>query len=62
MLARKNILFILNLIHLNDYGRKVIGNVGASFGFTSDWFEITYYHFFALYFLISRVSSLMFPI
>ena len=31
MLARKNILFILNLIHLNDYGRKVIGNVGASF-------------------------------
>jgi hypothetical protein len=35
VLARKNILFILNLIHLNDYGRKVIGNVGASFGLVS---------------------------
>lgn len=24
------------------------------FGFTSDWFKILYYHFFALYFLISE--------
>lgn len=31
------------------------------FGFTSDWFKILYYHFFALYFLISekRLRSFM---